>query len=106
MRILKLHEPTGHAYWSQGMYGIELPNGERVDKSKYLPTAASHRVYWDNQGVWVQACACGSGYGKVDMNVPPVLVVSRNQYDDIEIVGEQLKMSDTLKQDLKDNHIL
>lgn len=109
-RVLKLHQPTGHPYWSKGEYQIELPNGEIINPSDYNKYAGtSHRVYWNDQGVWMQLCACGSGYGKVDLNTkdyPPILLVQSSQYDKIEFVGKELVMSDRLRQDLINNKII
>jgi len=105
MRILKLHHPTGHPYWQKDEYQIELPNGEKINPSNHIQdNYGGYRVYWDEKGIWVQICASGSGYGKVDRkHIQPKLLVSSNDYDKIEFVGNKLEMSETLKADLAEN---
>lgn len=107
MRILKLHHPQGHPYWQKDEYQIELPSGERINPVDYIAdNYGGYRVYWNDSGVWVQICASGSGYGKVDRsNCPPKLLVSRSQYDCIEFVGVKKEMSQTLLSDLAENGI-
>lgn len=106
MRILKLHHHTGHPYWDKDEYKIELPSGEIVNINNFLREyTSSYRIIWNNEGIWVKDCACGSGFGKLDRDFPPSLVVSSSEYDKIEFVGEEKVMSDELKQDLIDNGI-
>jgi hypothetical protein len=90
------------------MYKVETPEGETLKVWEYLTNtqATSFRIYWDEQGVWAQACHCGSGYGKVDAKEPPVLMYPKGRYDKIEFVGKPLKMPETLKQDLRENGLL
>jgi hypothetical protein len=105
MRTLKLHHPTGHPYWQQDEYQIELPNGKRINPAHHIEdTYGGYRVYWNNEGVWVQICASGSGYGKKDRTGhPPKLLVERSEYDNIEFVGNAKPISETLSQDLAEN---
>ncbi len=105
MRVLKLHHPTGHPYWNQGEFKVQLPNGKFLVPTDFIGEAfGGYRIYLDSQGVWIQKCASGSGYGKRDMkHVPPKLMVPVNQYDKIEYVGKELVMSATLQRDITDN---
>lgn len=110
MRVLKLHHPTGHPYWSQGEYQIEMPSGEMIYPNKHLDMyITSYRLHWDDKGVWVIQCNCSSGGGKNDLNpewYPTKLLVKRSEYDTIEFVGKELVMSDKLRQDLINNKII
>jgi len=107
MKILKLHHPKGHPYWDKDEYNIELPDGKFIYPAKSLSdNFGGFRVYWNNKGVWVQKCASGSGYGKIDIkDEPPILLVDIKDYDKIEFVGHPLVMSDELKNDLQTNEI-
>jgi hypothetical protein len=102
MRTLKLHHPTGHPYWKKDEYQIELPNGQRINPERHIEdNYGGYRVYWNDEGVWVQICASGSGYGKKDRTGhPPKLLVERLEYDNIEFVGEELVMSKNLIDDI------
>lgn len=107
MKILKLHHPTGHPYWQKDEYKIELPNGEMINPANHIKdNYGGYRVYWNEKGVWVQICSCGSGYGKKDRsNSLPKLLVAKNEYDKIEFVGKELKMSETLKYDILESQL-
>lgn len=99
-RKIKLHHPTGHPYWNKEEYKIELPNGNLVNPLENSPYN-SYRIFFNDSGIWAQMCACGSGYGKVDIkNLPPKLLVSKEKYDTILFVGKPLDMSESLKQEL------
>lgn len=105
MRVVKLHHPTGHPYWQRDEYQIELPNGEKINPGNHIQdNYGGYRVFWDEKGIWVQICASGSGYGKVDRkDIAPKLLVSSSDYDKIDFVGQKLEMSDALKADLSEN---
>jgi len=98
-KILKLHHPTGHLYWQKDEYEIELPNGKFINPLEHIKdNCGGYRVYWDNTGVWVQICASGSGYGKVDRtDIPPKLLVSSSEYDKIEFAGNPIEVSEELR---------
>lgn len=105
-RILKLHNPTGHPYWNRDEYKVELPNGEMLQIDHLYYDGGGYRIYESKEGVYLQPCICGSGYGKVDWEgMPVVLIVLKREYDKIEYVGSPLVMSEELKSDLKDNQI-
>lgn len=108
MRIVKLHEPTGHPFWQEGEYSVELPDGKMYDMSKHSRDFGhGYRIKILPTGIYYQLCYCGSGYGKKDAidRFPPELIISSKDYDKIEYVGQPLVMSETLKQDLRDNQI-
>lgn len=102
MRVLTLHHPIGHPYWDKDEYQIEMPSGDRINPADcFEDNYGGYRVYWNDKGVWVQKCACGSGYGKVDRHdVNPVLLVSSSLYDKIEFAGAELTLSPKLKKSL------
>lgn len=108
MKTLKLHHPTGHPYWQKDEYDIELPNGEMIYPEKHIEdNYGGFRVYWDDKGVWVQICLSSSGGGKRDrQGVPPTLLVSSEDYDNIEFVGEPLTISGELSNDLAENGLI
>lgn len=106
MRTLKLHYPTGHPYWNKDEYKIELPDGTFYDKSKhYRNFGGGHRVLINEKGIFYQQCYSGSGYGKIDLTdkFPPVLMLSKNEYDNIEFIGINKEISENLKNDLAKN---
>lgn len=107
-KIIKLHHPTGNPYWQADQYKVELANGEIMDLKKLMIyPQGSYRIYWDDKGIWMQQCVCGSGYGKADLTrAKPVLLVQKCDYDKIEFVGKELKMSESLKDDLLENGLL
>lgn len=108
MKILKLHNPTGHPYWQADEYGIELPDGTFYDKSQHHPGfGGGHKIKVQPDGIYYQQCYSSSGGGKTEATdrFPAVLIVSKNQYDKIEYVGAKLEMSETLKNDLIENNI-
>src|SRR3990167_8262489 len=92
MRILKLHHPTGHPYWKKDEYRIELPDGTFYGKSKHYPNFyGGHKVLIKDEGIFYQQCYSGGGFGKVDATdrFPPVLMVSKREYDNIIFVGKK-----------------
>lgn len=105
IRILKLHHPKGHPYWQQGEYKIQLPDGTLINPANHITdTHGGYRVYWDESGVWVQICAAGSGFGKVDRpHIPPILLVNKSEYDQIELVGKPLKMAESLLNEINES---
>jgi len=109
-RILKLHNPTGNPYWNAGEYKIEMPNGEMYPIQKHHQDFGhGYKIEIKEDGIYYVLHFCGSGYGKVpctDGRYPPLKIISSSEYDKIEYVGEELKISDNLKNDLMQNGIL
>lgn len=109
MRILRLHHPTGHAYWGACEFKVELPDGTIYDKSKHYPKDWNdgHKIKVENGGIYYQQCYCSSGGGKREATdrYPPVLMVHASEYDKIEYVGTPLTMSEELKEDLAINQL-
>jgi hypothetical protein len=79
-------------------YKIELPDGTMIDPKDHIQDrSCGYKVYWNEAGVYAHLCHSGGGYGKLlSDNDPPVLLVKREDYDEIELVGEPLVMSDPL----------
>lgn len=103
-RVLKLHEPTGHPYWNEGMHKVQMPEGDFVPVHLYKAddfSSSNYRIFHDEIGVWAQFYNCGSGYGRSAAGCP-VLIVPRSSYDRIEYVGVKKEMSQTLKDNLKE----
>jgi hypothetical protein len=77
MRALKLHHPTGHAYWNADEYRIERPDGTFVDISHCFDhNGWGYRIKEHEDGIYLHLCACGSGYGKVEVDYKKPLVIS------------------------------
>lgn len=108
MRILKLHHPTGHPYWQKNEFKVELPDGKFVDLFLLhdSPGATGYEIYVEAGDVYFHECHCSSGGGKQRIKtLEPILVVSKNDYDILEYVGEELVMSAELLSDLKENQL-
>jgi len=107
MRILRLHHPTGHPYWQAGEFQITMPDGEKYPMHKHQQNFGhGYKIDVSDDGVYYILHFCGSGYGKVpctDGRYPPIKIISSTEYDSIEYVGDELQMSDTLKNDLAEN---
>jgi len=96
MRVLKLHHPTGHPYWNQGEFILELPDDSMLNPVTLLKDnyGGSYDVYVKNGDVMLQQCACGSGYGKVRMTeIDPIVLIKQDEYDQLEYVGEPLEIN-------------
>ena len=105
MRVLKMHNPTGHPYWQKNEYRVQKPNGEFINLSNLFDRNGNHggyEIYIENGDVFFVQCGSGSGYGKV-RGKNPIKIVARNEYDKIEYIGQQLEMSACLKNDLAEN---
>jgi len=46
MRTIKLHHPTGHPYWNEKQFSIEMPNGEMFDLTPYHTVICSMESTW------------------------------------------------------------
>lgn len=110
MRVLKLHHPTGHPYWNQGEFDVELPNGEMYDLSRHSQNFGhGYKIDIKEDGIYYVLHFVGSGYGKIpctDGRFPPIKIVDSSEYDKIEYVGEELVISEELRNDLIENKIL
>ncbi len=115
-RVLKLHHPTGHAYWSAGEYGVQMPNGSFYNKRQHatdIPAYAKddekytspHKIEERPDGIYYIPCACGSGFGKVESKVAAIKIVDASEYDKVEYVGAPLVISPELQNDLTENAI-
>lgn len=104
MRILKLHNPTGHPYWQANEYKVEKPNGEFVDIKSLFEQGnhGGYEIFIEDGDIYFVQCASGSGYGKQRWR-EPIKIVDKKEYDKIEYVGKELKISKELQQDMADN---
>lgn len=108
MRVLKLIHPTGHPYWQAGEFQIIMPDGNKYPMHEHQQNFAhGYKIEVRPDGIYYVLHFCSSGGGKVpcpvDGRYPPLKIIASSEYDKIEYVGEQLKLSDTLKADLAEN---
>lgn len=98
MRIVTLHHPTGHPFWQQGQYRVQLPNGEffnfqQPHLSKYFKCAGfynnDYKVYVGDEGIYYQEYSSSSGCGRNPWG-DPILIVPKSDYDKIEYAGKPL----------------
>lgn len=102
MRTIKLHHPTGHPYWQEGEFKIEMPDGTFFNKQQFtdeVPGWAnsdyceSHRIILKDDGIYYQRCGASSGTGKTNYG-DPFRIIGSDQYDLVVYVGEPLVMSE------------
>ena len=115
MKTLKLHHPkTGHPFWDKDEYRIEMPDGTffhledlpRHVLPQYAKTVLGwlkrYRLIIKPDGIYYQICNCSSGFGKTDYK-EPFKIIDKAWYDRVVYVGQPLRMSQSLINDLKEN---
>jgi hypothetical protein len=109
IRVLTLHHPTGHPYWNAGEFTIEMPDGSFYPIEKHHEAFGhGYRIDVKADGIYYVLMFCGTGYGKVEGThdrFAPIKIISKSEYDIILYSGERLIISDTLKQNLRDELI-
>ena len=81
---------------------MQKPNGEFISLKGLFDANGNHggyEIYIENNNVYFVQCASGSGYGKVRLK-EPIKIVDSSDYDKIEIIGEELTISECLQNDL------
>jgi hypothetical protein len=93
MNTIKLHHPTGHPYWQQNQFQIQI-NENFIDPYIFLhdskkQACSKYEIFIGEHGIYVQYFHCSSGTG-----IKPIsevfLLVLKETYLKIEYVGTPL----------------
>lgn len=101
--MVRLHYPKGHAYWQKNEFKVEV-NGVFIDVHKFYKKPSEffplpgYEITIEHDGIYVQYCACGSGYGKKPISDKFLLVKCSRK--DVKYVGKPLVISKELQNDI------
>ena len=98
--MVRLHHPKGHPYWQKNKYLVEVDNNF-INPYKFwskFGKPSEYEIFVENEGIFVQYFACGSGFGKEAISDKYLLV--KCNLNNIEYIGDKLEMSNELQNEL------
>ena len=105
MKIIKVHNPTGHPYWQKNEYKIEISDGVFLNpfegQNDPYTRHKSYEITFLNNCAYIHFCACGSGYGKSKITNKKVFYKLKDN-EVFQFVGNPLEIPQELQNEINE----